>query len=90
MLQLKLKKTQMIELNLKYLNLKEKYDHLSQHKNLSIQPEFGDISAISAYDENKSITRERRSEELNAIKERLAKFTLNNKMNKNEKDVILP
>ena len=52
-MQLKLKKSQMIELNLKYLSLKEKFGNLSQSKNNGSYLEFGDISNI---EENKSIT----------------------------------
>lgn len=65
----------MIELNLKYLSLKEKVDLVEingqkMSENISHLSEFGDISNISEMN-NTSISKKSKAEELAAIKARL-------------------
>ena len=69
----------MIELNLKYIALKEKYEHLEKTSKMgnSILPEFDDISNVSEI--NNSITHKTKVEKLQEIRARLAKF--NNRAN---------
>ena len=69
----------MIELNLKYIALKEKYGNLEKTSKLgnSMLPEFDDISNVSSV--NCSITQKTKVEKLQEIRSRLAKF--NNRAN---------
>jgi aspartate carbamoyltransferase regulatory subunit len=76
-----MKRSQMIELNLKYLSLKEKIDiaEITGQKvvsdNISNLSGFGDISNISEIN-NTSISKKSKAEELAAIKARLERLNL--------------
>lgn len=72
----------MIELNLKYLALKERWDYRrSNNENMSNISDFGDISNISTSEVNQTLnntglSRKNKAEELAAIKARLEKINL--------------